>query len=113
MKFLKLPPIVWIRVGGTKHWDASDPQAQWSATITGHNAHYSWTFSGESRTYCLTMTSTTAPRTLALAVAQVRRARDRWIRLRRTEVGPHFGQPIDDPIADVVQPKKSPKKSLT
>ena len=94
MKFLKLPLIVWTRVGDTKHWAASDPQAQWSATITEHNAHYSWSFSGESRAYCLHMTSTTAPRTLALAVAQVRRARDRWIRLRRAEVGPHFGQPM-------------------
>jgi hypothetical protein len=100
MRFLKVPPIVWERVPLAKRWQATDPHAQWAAQIIEYNAHYTWKFSGESRTYCLTMTSTMAPRTLALATAQVRRARDRWIRMRRAEVGPRFGLPpkqIDDP----------------
>lgn len=99
---LKLAPIEWFRTEGlvtsAPEWTAYNSAEGWTAIICGpqgsNDPTYFWEFIGNTRTYSQrVLPHKPFPRTLALAIAAVKKARERWVRQRRAEVGPDFGRP--------------------
>lgn len=99
---LKLAPIEWSRTEGlvasAPEWTAYNSAEGWTAMIRGpqgsNDFTYFWEFIGNTRTYSQrVLPHEPFPRTLALAIAAVKKVRERWVRQRRAEVGPDFGRP--------------------
>jgi hypothetical protein len=97
----KLPPIEWFRTDtltSGPEWSAYSTAEGWTAVVRGPsmpgNTAYHWEFIGNSRTYSQrVLPHEPYAKTLALAIAAVKKARERWVRQRRAEVGPSFGLP--------------------